>query len=69
MTMIRTTIDLEPGMQGGQAWDRACSNLAGFLAAQGLAGIDITRAAEGPETSVTSGKFRHVIAGPRTAGR
>lgn len=62
-------LDLEPGMQGGQVWDRACSNLAGFLAAQGLAGIDITRAAEGPETSVTSGKFRHVIAGPRTAGR
>ncbi len=62
-------LDLEPGMQGGQAWERACSNLAGFLATQGLAGIDIIRAAEGPETSATSGKFRQVIAGPQAAGR
>ncbi len=61
-------LDLEPGMRGGQAWDRACSNLAGFLAAQGLAGIEITRAAAGPQTSATSGKFRQVIAGPRAAG-
>ena len=66
---VQLRLDLEPGMQGGQVWDRACSNLAGFLAAHGLAGIDISRAAERPETSVTSGKFRHVIAGPRTAGR
>ncbi len=59
-------LDLEPG---GQAWERAYSNLAQFLAAQGLAGIDIIRAAEGPQTSATSGKFRQVIAGPLAAGR
>ncbi len=62
-------LDLEPGMQGQQAGDRACSNLTGFLAAQGLAGIDITRAAEGPQTSATSGKFRQIIAEPQAAGR
>ncbi len=61
-------LDLEPGMQGGQVWDRACSSLTGFLADHGLAGIGITRAAEGPQTSVTSGKFRQIIAGPRAAG-
>jgi phenylacetate-CoA ligase len=62
-------LDLEPGMPGGQAWDHACSNLTRFLAAHGLAGIDITRAAERPQTSATSGKFRRIIARPQAAGR
>lgn len=52
-----------PGWQAGQVWDSACRNLAGYLAAQGLAGVEIIRAAEAPETSATSGKFRQVIAG------
>ncbi len=61
-------LDPEPGIPAQQVWDRACANLAGFLATLGLAGIAITRAAEPPETSATSGKFRQVIAGPPAAG-
>lgn len=40
-------------------------DLAGFLATQGVAGVEIVRAAEAPETSPSSGKFRRVIAAPR----
>ena len=58
---------LEPRAHAGQVWDSACWNLTGYLTAQGLAGIEIIRAAEPPETSAISGKFRQVIAGPQAA--
>jgi phenylacetate-coenzyme A ligase PaaK-like adenylate-forming protein len=58
-----------PGAQAEHVWDSACRNLASYLAAQGLAGVEIIRSAEAPEPSATSGKFRQVIAGPRAAGR
>ena len=59
---------LKPGTHAGQVWDRARRNLTGYLAAQGLAGVEIISAAEPPETSATSGKFRQIIAGPSSQG-
>jgi phenylacetate-coenzyme A ligase PaaK-like adenylate-forming protein len=64
-TSLRLRLDLTAGSTAEQVWDSACANLAEYFAAQGLSGVEIIRAAEAPETSVTSGKFRQVIAGPR----
>lgn len=65
-TLLR--LDLLPGAQAERVWDKACANLARYLVAQGVAGIEISRAAEAPERSLTSGMFRQVIAGTQTAG-
>jgi phenylacetate-coenzyme A ligase PaaK-like adenylate-forming protein len=66
-TSILLRLNPEPDAPAEQVWDSVCSNLAEYLATQGLAGIDIIRATEPPETSATSGKFRQVIAGPPAA--
>lgn len=57
-------LDVTPGAQTAQVWERACANLGEYLGAQGLSGIEVVRAAEAPQRSPTSGKFRQVIAGP-----
>jgi phenylacetate-coenzyme A ligase PaaK-like adenylate-forming protein len=67
-TSLRLRLDLTEGATAEQVWDSACANLAEYLAAQGLAGTEVIRAAEAPETSAASGKFRQVIAGSGPAG-
>lgn len=67
-TSLRLRLDLTEGATAEQVWDRACAHLAEYLATQGLAGTQVVRAAEAPETSATSGKFRQVIAGTGTPG-
>ena len=54
---LETSTDAEPE----HIWAQACARLADYLAAQGLAGIAIDRAAEPPQRSPTSAKFRQVI--------
>lgn len=60
-------LDVPPDVPQEQVWDDAISNLVSYLAAQELTDIKIVRAAEAPERSPTSGKYRQVIAGPRAA--
>ena len=59
---VRLRLDLAPDAPADRVWDAATSNLAAYLADQGLAGIEVVRAVEAPEVSATSGKFRQVIA-------
>jgi len=61
---LRLRLDLAPDAPADGVWDAACSSLAGYLADQGLAGVEVVRAAEPPEVSATSGKFRQVLSAP-----
>lgn len=62
---LRLRLDVAPGAPADGVWDAACASLARYLAGQGLAGVDVVRAAEAPEVSLTSGKFRQVVSAPR----
>lgn len=55
-------LDVDPESSPQQVWDQACTRLADYLATQGLSDIHLVRAAESPECSATSDKFRQVIA-------
>lgn len=58
-------LDLTSGAQVEQVWGSTISALAEYFTVQGITDIEIVRAAEAPERSPTSGKFRQVIAVPR----
>ncbi|HEY5247691.1 MAG TPA: phenylacetate--CoA ligase family protein [Dermatophilaceae bacterium] len=60
-------IDVKSDVPEVQVWEDAISNLVEYLAAQELSDIQIVRAAEAPERSSTSGKYRQVIVGPRAS--
>ncbi|MGY2743140.1 phenylacetate--CoA ligase family protein [Arthrobacter sp. UYCu723] len=62
---IRLRLDTEPGVDAGAVWRTVEAALASYLAGQGLSNVRIVRAAEPPEQSARSGKFRQVIARPR----
>ena len=58
-------LDVEAaGISAEQVWQQAHANLTEYFIAQGLSDIEIIHAAEAPERSTTSGKFRQVIAAP-----
>lgn len=59
---VQVRLDIEPDTPHQQVWKTALANLGSYLAAQGITDVQLMRAAERPETSATSGKFRHVIA-------
>ncbi len=59
---VTLRLDVRPGAEPERVWGRADSDLAAYLAAQGLPGIEIIRSPEPPQRSATSGKFRQVIA-------
>lgn len=59
---LQLRLDVEPGTPHEQVWESSLANLGGYLAAQGITGVRLVRAAERPAPSPTSGKFRHVIA-------
>jgi len=56
-------LELEPGASTEEVWRQALADLDAFLCTQGLRGVELTRSAEAPARSATSGKFRQVIAG------
>jgi phenylacetate-coenzyme A ligase PaaK-like adenylate-forming protein len=64
---VRLRLDLAPGAPADRVWAAASANLAGYLADQGLAGVEVVRAVEAPEVSAASGKFRQVIAAAPSA--
>lgn len=47
-----------------QVWEAAFANLGRYLSTQGVTDVQLERAAQAPEPSPTSGKFRQVIAAP-----
>ncbi|MDO9167032.1 MAG: phenylacetate--CoA ligase family protein [Rhodoferax sp.] len=63
---IRLRLEPQPGANVEQLWRDAAANLSAYLAKQGLPGVKVVRANEAPEQSAQSGKFRQVIAAPRT---
>ena len=58
-------LDISPGAVTEQVWSQACADLSRYLTAQGLPDVAVIRAAEGPQRSPTSAKFRQVIARQR----
>ncbi|NUU32327.1 phenylacetate--CoA ligase family protein [Arthrobacter sp. C9C5] len=59
---LRVRLQLEPGAAGETVWQDVTAKLAGFLAGQGLANVDLVRAEEAPDQTGASGKFHQVIA-------
>jgi phenylacetate-CoA ligase len=59
---LRVRLLLEPGAAGDAVWQDVAAKLAGFLAAQGLANVELVRAEEAPDQTGASGKFHQVIA-------
>ncbi|BCW70270.1 phenylacetate--CoA ligase family protein [Arthrobacter sp. NicSoilB8] len=59
---IRLRLEPEPGADAGAVWRTASARLSEYLAGLELGNVDVVRAAEPPEQSGTSGKFRQVIA-------
>ncbi|MGN6576048.1 MAG: hypothetical protein ACTHKG_10180 [Nocardioides sp.] len=62
-TTLRIRLDTEPGADPEQVWAGVRAATAGYLAAQGLAGVELVRAPEPPEPARPGGKYRQVIAG------
>jgi phenylacetate-coenzyme A ligase PaaK-like adenylate-forming protein len=59
---LRVRLQLAPGAGADEVWQDVAAKLAGFLAGQGLANVDLVRAGEAPEQTGPSGKFHQVIA-------
>ena len=60
-TVLRLRLEPRPGADAERAWAAALAELRAYLTEEGLAGVAVVRAAEPPERSATSGKFRQVI--------
>ncbi|WP_186372239.1 phenylacetate--CoA ligase family protein [Arthrobacter sp. KBS0702] len=59
---LRVRLQPEPGAAADEVWQDVAAKLAGFLAGQGLANVELVRAEEAPEQGGASGKFHQVIA-------
>lgn len=59
---LRVRLQLGPDARTDAVWQDVTSKLAGFLAGQGLANVELVRAEEAPEQTGASGKFHQVIA-------
>lgn len=59
---LRVRLQLEPGAAADAVWQDVAAKLSGFLAAQGLANVELVRAEEAPDQTGASGKFHQVIA-------
>ncbi len=59
---LRVRLQPEPGAAADAVWQDVAAKLAGFLAGQGLANVQLIRAEEPPEEGGPSGKFHQVIA-------
>ncbi len=59
---LRVRLELEPVTAPDEVWHDVAAKLAGFLAGQGLANVELVRAEEPPEQHAKSGKFHQVIA-------
>ena len=67
--VLRIRLQTAPGAAADVVWQDVEAKLAGFLAGQGLANVELVRAGEAPEQRGRSGKFHQVIALKRPAGR
>ena len=65
---LRVRLELESGAAADEVWQDVAAKLAGFLAGQGLANVELVRAAEAPEQTGPSGKFHQVIVRRRAPG-
>ena len=59
---LRVRLQPEPGVAADAVWQDVAAKLAGFLAGQGLANVELVRAQEPPDQGGPSGKFHQVIA-------
>jgi phenylacetate-CoA ligase len=64
---LRVRLETEARASVEDVWAAVLGNVRAFLAAQGLADVELVRAEEPPVRSPTSGKFRQIIAAPLVA--
>lgn len=67
-SVLRVRLQSDSGAAADAVWQDVQAKLAGFLAGQGLANVELVRAAEAPEHGGRSGKFHQVLALKRPAG-
>lgn len=58
---VTLRLSVQPDFDPGPVWNQTCAALTDYFAAQGLPRIEITRSAQLPQRSPTSGKFRQII--------
>jgi hypothetical protein len=61
-TTLRIRLDTESGADPDAVWRAVRSATGGYLASQGLTGVDVVRAQEPPDPGTRGGKYRQVIA-------
>jgi phenylacetate-coenzyme A ligase PaaK-like adenylate-forming protein len=59
---VRVRLEPESGVRSEEVWAAVLGNIRAYLAAQGLANVELVRAPEPPAQNPASGKFRQVIA-------
>lgn len=65
---LRVRLERKAGVDEEVVWRDVATNLAAYLARQGVTGVHVVRASEPPEQGARFGKFRQVIAVPRAGG-
>ena len=63
---IRVRIETTRGADEDVVWRAVATNLSAYLARQGLAAVEVVRAQEPPQQGAQFGKYRQVIAVPRS---
>lgn len=61
---LRIRLDVEPPQDADAVWRALAERLAGYLATQGLAGVELVRDSEPPRQQAAGAKFRHVVGLP-----
>lgn len=60
--VLSIRLEVVPGSDGGQVWDRVARRLQDYLATQGLSFVAVRQSLEPPHCNPISGKFRQVWA-------